>query len=260
MNIKEFLNNPTGKGSVIPGKGAILDDLDRRYKSLLTRGDFEVKVYKNKNNIYYHIIIKTEDTERENDYDIVLEFIPNKQNKNDSTVKNFDIKFFSNCPSFVYTYAYVANLNKLLITSLSNKYDKKILKYPPVSRNPHLMMGYEKSIYFACKFLMENNMLINAYIDSHIDKNFSNLNKSIRKDNVILEEIQRAKAKKKVKKEDDKKLQRNIQPIKHIGKSQKTKSGVNYIKPSSKNTKNGKITHVGKSKKSKSSVNKIKKR
>lgn len=258
MNIKQFLNNPTGKGSVIPGKGAILNDLDRRYRNLTSRNDFDVNIYLNKNNVYFHILVLTEDEERDNTYDVVLEFIPNKISKKDiMNIKNYDIRFFSNSPSFVYTYAYVAKLNDMLINQLSDKYDKKILKYPPVSRNPSLMMNYEKSIYFACKYLLDNNLLNKAYINTNAKKDFNKLIKSIRKDSVILEEIQRAKSIKKAKKEDRKKPTKGTS-IRNIGQSKKTKSSVNYIKPIKKKTSTS--TVKPNTKKTKSSVKVIKKR
>ena len=34
MNIRQYLDNPMGKGAIIPGKQMIVDDFNKRYKSL----------------------------------------------------------------------------------------------------------------------------------------------------------------------------------------------------------------------------------
>ena len=144
MNIKEFLKNPVGKGEVIPGKNTLLADLDKRYRALLERKEFEFNIYRKKDCFFFHFLIMTEDPERENDYDVVIGFYPTKTQKFDTVITRYDIKIFSNSPSFIYTYAYVAKQNKLLIVDFYNKFDVNVLKKPPVSRNTGKIMGYEK--------------------------------------------------------------------------------------------------------------------
>lgn len=261
MNINDFLKNPVGKGAVIPGKNFLLQNLDSRYKQLMDRHEFEVNIYKKKDKFFFHFIIMTEDPDRENTYDVVVGFYPTTTQKLDTSIKRYDIKLFSNSPSFIYTYAYVAKENKMLIVDFYNKFDVNVLKKPPVSRNPGKTMGYEKSIYYACKYLVEhNNMLNKNYLKTHADSNYKKLIREVRKDSVILQEIKTAKAIKQAKKHESKK-QDKIEKAKitNIGKSNKTKSNVNYIKKSKGNNR-GKINHVGKSKKTKSSVNVIKKK
>lgn len=261
MNINEFLKNPVGKGAVIPGKNFLLENLNRRYKQLMERHEFEVNIYKKKDKFFFHFLIMTEDPERENTYDVVIGFYPNKIQKLDTTIKQYDIKLFSNSPSFIYTYAYVAKENKMLIVDFYNKFDVNVLKKPPVSRNPGKTMGYEKSIYFACKYLTEHSDKLNKnYLKTHADSNYKKLIREVRKDSVILQEIKTAKAVKQAKKYETKK-QNMIEKskINNIGKNKKTKSAVNYISKTKGNNR-GKINHIGKSKKTKSSVNVIKKK
>ena len=255
MNIKEFLKNPVGKGAVIPGKNTLLADL-------LERKEFEINIYRKKDCFFFHFLIMTEDPERENDYDVVIGFYPTKTQKLDTVITRYDIKIFSNSPSFIYTYAFVAKQNKLLIVDFYNKFNVNVLKKPPVSRNPGKIMGYEKSIYYACKYLVEHENLLNkSYVKNHSDSNYKKLIKEVRKDSVILQEIKTAKAVKQAKKYETKKQDKiEKSKINHIGKSKKTQSSVNYINKTNNRNKGGKITHVGKSKKTKSSVNVIKKK
>lgn len=262
MNIKEFLKNPVGKGAVIPGKNTLLADLDKRYKALLERKEFEFNIYRKKDCFFFHFLIMTEDPERENDYDVVIGFYPTKTQKFDTVITRYDIKIFSNSPSFIYTYAYVAKQNKLLIVDFYNKFDVNVLKKPPVSRNPGKIMGYEKSVYYACKYLVEHENLLNkAYAKNHSDSNYRKLIKEVRRDSVILQEIKTAKAIKQAKKYETRKQDKiEKSKINHIGKSKRLQSSVNYINKINNKNKGGKITHVGKSKKTKSSVNVIKKK
>ena len=162
MILEEFLKYPAGKGAIMPGKDELLKVLNIRFDFMLKkRGGIDIKVYTNKDDVYYHFLIPTETLERNNVYDVVIKFTPrDKSNLLDKTYKQYNIEFFSNCPSFVFTYAYVANLNGYFIKELAGKYEPETLKYPPTSRNPGNVFGYEKSIYFDKYFFI--SFFINA--------------------------------------------------------------------------------------------------
>lgn len=239
MNIREYMKNPAGKGAVIPGKEALLDIFNRRYGTLNKTKPIDFKIYVDREIIYYHVLITTEATDRDNTYDVILRFAPTSHaDINDKSIKNYEIRFFSNCPSFTYTYAYVAKLNGILVDELSNKYSQTVLKFPPVSRNPGLIFNYEKSTYFACKFLLESRELLNkSYINAKGIKFTKNIFKVIRTDSVIEEEIKRSrnKAKENAKIQKREKNQNNINKgsrITSYGNSKNTvkKPAVNYIK------------------------------
>lgn len=239
MKIKEFLNNPVGKGAIVPGKDIILTNLDYRLEVLLRYKKININVYTQEENVYYHLEIPTESRERENTYDIIIKFKPTSQaNILDKSYKQYDIEFFSNCPSFTYTYAYVAKLNGYLIPEFENKYEEIVLKYPPVSRNPGLTFGYEKSIYFACKYLLEDKQrLLKSYAKTHGKPLTKNTMKEIKHMNVVEEEIRREKSKKKENKYLDKKTKKVAEKaIREYNKKQ-SKSNVNTIKKTS-STKN----------------------
>lgn len=257
MNIREYMKNPAGKGAVIPGKEALLEIFNRRYRTLNKTKPIDFIIYVDREIIYYHVIITTEADDRNNTYDVILKFSPTSHaDINDRSVKNYDIKFFSNCPSFTYTYAYVAKLNGILVEELADKYSTTVLKNPPVSRNPGLIFNYEKSTYFACKFLLETgDFLSKSYIKTHGKKFTKNIFKHIRTDSVIEEEIKRSK---NVAKENARKQKRERllsydreNKITSTSKKQNTvkKSSVNYIKPKQpigkKNTKHN-IKPIGK--------------
>lgn len=163
QTLKEFLDNPMGKGSTaIANRNLIRDDLDRRYKKLLKDNkDFKHTVYVEGHDYYFHFLIPSE-SERENTYDVIILLTEEDDNlKYDNFLYRYKVKFFSNCPSFTYTYAHVAFKYDRLINFLSKKYDKEVIKSAPVIRNPGEILNYEKSVYFACKYLIDNPRLLN---------------------------------------------------------------------------------------------------
>lgn len=237
MKIDEFLKNPMGKGAIIPGRDSHLQVLDYRLELLHKNKDVVMNIYTKGNDVYYHFLIPTESEEKDNTYDVIIKFVQTeKSDKFDDSYRRYQIKFFSNCPSFTYGYAYVANLNGYLIEEFSNRYESKVLKYPPVSKNPGLIFGYEKSIYFACKSIInDKHVLLKSYVKSYGKPLTKEIIKSIRHMNVIEEEIARAnkvmRENRKHKVEYDKKQEkRREELIKSHNREGNKKTNVNVVK------------------------------
>lgn len=252
MKIHEYMKNPAGKGAVIPGKNIFIESHDYRYQVLSKDNDIEMRIYTKDDFVFYHILLPSESKYRENTYDVIIKFKPTEQsNLNDKSYKQYQIEFFSNSPAFAYTYAYVAKLNGYLIPELMDKYDEKILTYPPVSRNPGLLFNFEKSIYFACKFILSDNQyLLKSYVKSHSTKLTKNILNSIRTVSKTEEEYHREQKKKKERKAEEikNKLHKEFK-IKPINNETQNKSSVNIIgkkKPNKKKSKT--ITPIKKKK------------
>ena len=250
MNINDYLKHPAGKGAVIPGREMILDRYNYRYQVLNKNKHIDMKVYINKNEVYYHLIIPSESEFKENTYDIVLKFKPrNQTDLDDKSYRQYDMEFFSNCPSFTYTYAYVAKLNGYLIPELMNKYEEIVLKNPPVSRNPGLLFSYEKSIYYACLYITsEKQFLTKMYAETHGKKLTKNILNEIRHMNQIEREVereQRLKTNRRKQAERDKFRQVNKLKPREEALNQK-QSNVNVIKKTTAKKKS--ITPIKKKK------------
>jgi len=264
MNIRQYLDNPMGKGAIIQGKQLIIDDLDKRFEKLSRDKEIDSDVYKDGNNYFFHVKIPSE-SERDNDYDVVVEFSPiDNTSLSDETILNYNIRFFSNCPSFIFTYAYAYNDKDLFIDFLSKRLDEQVLKTAPVVKNPTNMVNFEKSIYFACKHLVEEKNLNKNYLKSFVQrfkkKEFIH---SIRTQAEIMEEIKKAKLNLKEEKDKERRKEERPKRTKNILNKENTPNGVNLIKPKQSTTKEKGVNKVNKinSKKStgKSGVNKIKK-
>lgn len=248
MDIRQYLDNPMGKGAIIPGKQMIVDDFNKRYTSLTSNKSIDCKIYKNKELYYFHLIIPSE-SERDNTYDIVIEFSPkDKTDKGDESIINYDIRFFSNCPSFIYTYAYAYNLNGVFIDFMDKKLQKDIFKKPPLVKNPNNTVNFEKSLYYACKYLMdEKKYLTKNFLKSAALKfNKRDFLYSIRDHDKIMDEIKKANNKLKKEKEKEAKENKSYKRTKNKMERSNSPNAVKMITPK-------------KSTSDKSSVNKVKK-
>jgi len=182
ITLDQFLTNPSGKGSSMFGKREeIKKNLNLRYYSLLKNstknGTFTYKVYIDKNVYFFWFKIPSE-TYKEITYDVVLEFVPtDKKQEKFSTINDYSINFFSNSPHMMFTYTYVLNQERLLVDMLkSTKYSKEALKNRPKVTNPVEIFGFEKSCYYACKYIMEKKL----YTKSEIERNATEITKTTR--------------------------------------------------------------------------------
>ncbi|MMZ42275.1 hypothetical protein D1872_37950 [compost metagenome] len=171
--LREFMDNPMGKGSnAIPSRQLVRDDLTRRLGTVLRHKDkkITVDIYKDGDHYFYHLTIPSESEDRRNTYDVVLEFFADELPpgvKKEKNMNHYQVRFFSNSPSFTYTYAYAFDLYGFFIKELSNKYRVQVLDNPPVTRNPAEVINYEKSIFFAVSYLLQHpRFLDKTYIET----------------------------------------------------------------------------------------------
>ena len=213
-------------------------------------------VYKIGNSYFLHLLIPSE-SERTNTYDVVIEFYDDKNElKYEPTINKYPVRFFSNCPSFVFTYAYAYNTNNLLIKPLSDKFNDLVLSQKPKIKNPSQITNIDKSLFFALLFLLNNlHYQYKSVYEStrfELSNDINQLHESIRNTDEILVEIDKAKIAEKKKKEEElenkrianknkeQKMIREIRKQKETNKNntisaKKTsmsKSDVHVIKPS----------------------------
>ena len=155
MNLKELMTNPAGKGdSSMTNRAMLLEILDSRYYQYIKEKDIKCKFYKELNSNSYYVVMKLPTMKsRDNSYDIVFHlYDENNEHSSDNTIVNYNIKVFSNCPSFIYTFAKVYNDNGLFINFLS----KLSLTANPEVRNRYGVINHDKYLYFAAKYLYES--------------------------------------------------------------------------------------------------------
>ena len=152
MTFEEYINNPSGKGAAnMPARYMYeqfyTEELDKLLLKINGKIEYNLFVDREK----YYIRFKIPHHTYENFfYDVVIEFSTDDNAlRVVRDLKKYNVKFFSNDPSFTFTWAYAFNKNGLLIPSLRSKCSRKSLSEAPVIRNPSETTGYCKYIYYA---------------------------------------------------------------------------------------------------------------
>lgn len=252
QTLREYMDNPMGKGSTaIYNRKLIQSDLDKRFDKLVKKHkDIEFNIYKSGDEYYFHFLIPSE-TERENTYDVVIHFTMGDENfKYDNFLHRYFIHVFSNCPSFVYTYAHTYIENEMMIPMLQNKYTDLVITDKPSIRNPGGIINYEKSVYFACKYLQVHSQLLNKMHVNAKAKKFDPelFVKSIRRSDKIMLEIKKEENRLKEEKEaafSEKKKKRDETKLtskKTINFRQPVSGESNRLQKHTKKTPSKKIT------------------
>lgn len=222
QSLSEFINNPLGKGtSVLPNRELIVNDFKRRKKIMEGEGKkFPVTVYKNdvKGIYYFHVIVPSE-TNRKNDYDVVFELSPPEEKGVFKKVglDKYKVRFFSNAPSFIFTYAHIMYNNGMGVKLLIKKLSREVILKSPDVRNPTGTILYEKSIMFAALTILEKTEYFSeTYLNTIVKKNADNaLFAKVRTGEKILEEINKEKQRlsnekrEKTKKDNDRQKERS---------------------------------------------------
>ena len=154
--LREFNEDPSGKKLSKLMVNAARRGFEIRYsviKEKLRRA-FPTKFYiENERSVYVHIRIPSE-TRPKMDYDVVMHLFDTSRDGKGS-LRDWEVKFFSNCPSFVYTYAYAYNKKGLFIEFLGEKLGNVVMDNPPKVRNPKMEISWDMSIYYAVSHFLD---------------------------------------------------------------------------------------------------------
>ena len=254
MTFKQYTENPMGKQNAVFSQRDMFKNLyTEKFDKVLLReaGKINFTLYMDKKHdeYYAHIKIPSE-TVKDFYYDAVIMFFSNDPvAKSSSTLSNYNVRFFSNDPAFVFTYLRVFLKNDLFIEDLKPKASKQALKQDPKIRNPYEVPGYSKILYFAYLFMQSKNLFSKAMYTTYAEK----FDKKKLMDNVVDADTHIAKRqamgeqqKKDEKKEAKKAEKASIQPrqvISPMGNMRMTKS-VGTVGPSRTVKRTGNVKTV----------------
>ena len=188
MKLKRFLSDTLsfGSGSVKIPASEMIESFKTRYDEMIKRG-LKFKLSFHRVNPGGAVVVHTKvpsETVEGFYYDVLIELVSNGA----KDFEECDIKIFSNCPSFVYTYAYVfyhldddeaptkqkgliideyhkkIPKDNLMLSITSKKLSEEILHGRPIVRNPYGLPLFDKSIYFAIFNMLDRtdfNQVIN---------------------------------------------------------------------------------------------------
>lgn len=251
MKLRRFLEDEIslGKGSVkIPAAEMIRKYRDQ-YNIMKARGlrfKFTMHYVLPGGRIIVHVKVPSE-TVRNFSYDVLLEL--------DSAggAKRFEdchVRVFSNCPSFVYTYAYVfyhlpddelgkptmmiddfrqkIPKNCIMISDIAGKVGETPLTQRPVVRNPYGLPLFDKSIYYAVFYILEKLDFNRTMYNKHISSIPSILN-SIEDFDTLM--IRRKSAERKEKDAERANQKQTNRTMRQTEREQNKSAGVRRIRP-----------------------------
>ena len=158
FTVSSFLSNPTGDaGTNTQARKLVLTDMEKKLYGLESMGKlFKPQFFKAGTSLFAKVTVPSETFDTFG-YDVIIEF---EEYSSDTTTLNSNlIRFFSNSPSFVYTYAHVFKEFGILVEPLIKRYPTAVFKEIPDTRNPSFMTFYEKSITMALLYLRNHDLL-----------------------------------------------------------------------------------------------------
>ena len=159
LTFEQYVNNPTGAKTAVISYRKMYEDLyNDKWKKIMTRevGKIDYELYYDNRDYYCYLKIPSENIDNFY-YDVVIKMeLNNKQHM----LKHCPVQFFSNDPSFNYTFAHAFKKNKLTIKDLEPKMSKEALMKPAREKNPQDTIGYVKTLYFAYIVMNEKGLFI----------------------------------------------------------------------------------------------------
>jgi vacuolar-type H+-ATPase subunit H len=246
FTVNSFLTNPTGNpGNASAQAKLYLDSIRSKLANMLRRGKkFAHSYFRVASSIFVTVKVPSESYD-DLFYDVVFEF--QEVEGTPTSLTTYNIRFFTNGPSFNFTYAYIFNFHDLLIEFLKDKLAKKALDTYPEKRNPDAIMFFEKSITFALIYLKDNHLLDrSAYATSMVPLNKIKFKQSVPSSVTKLEEYNKAKTAAEHTKIAEKKAKR----IARQAPKETITAGLDHLEKGRKNrSKKGiSVTNTGKNK------------
>ena len=244
--IKEFLNNPAGKGATVLNISAIKEKFTERYEKILSEIDYHI--YTVKKDVYFLINIPS--SVKGIKYDILIKFSPTSKSTGKS-IADMEMQIFSNSPSFLYTYAHAYDVQGLFIKECKRKLSSQMLTDIAKAKNPYGILSYDFSVFAALHFIVSNDYLSMDVINQYATK----ATKS-----EVIKHVKNADALQK-----DRKLQKNLNKLEAEEELKEKKKALKYSskkkdKPEeTENAKSVKNTKAVKKTKTTKTIKKVKK-
>lgn len=167
MTFQQYIDNPLGKKNAVFSQREMYKNVyTAKYGKVMLRenGKIVYNLYYDKKSDRYFCYLKIPSEVVENFYyDVVVEFYTKDGAlKTSNKLDDYNVRFFSNDPSFVFTYLYVFLKNNMFIDELKDKASKLAMKQKPDEKNPYGIPGYVKSLYFAYLYMKAKGFLAKA--------------------------------------------------------------------------------------------------
>lgn len=243
MTFHEYIQNPMGRENAVISNRVMYRNLyQEKLDKILVReaGKIDIKAYHVGKRYICYLKIPSEVIDKFY-YDVLIEFrSPKKITGND--LKEYLVRFYSNDPSFVYTFTHAFVKNDLFFKDFENKMSKKAIKERGKEKNPADQVGYVKSIYFAYLIMSKRGYFsktkyVDKYSKSSLDREIEHADKKIK-------DRQEAAEKKSKDRRKEREASKKVSSPSNMPKPGPVMTAVNKM-----NTKIGTIRKVGTSSK-----------
>lgn len=152
MTFEQYIASPMGKGNAVISnkemyRSMYIQKLDKIMKR--EKGKLAFFLYTKDDRYLIHLKIPSESTESLY-YDVVIEYYTDDNAiKASRSLDGYYVRFYSNDPSFIYTFAHAFLKNDLVVPELEKKISAQARKNTAEVKNPGEIVGYVKSFYFA---------------------------------------------------------------------------------------------------------------
>ena len=176
MNFDKYIDNPSGKSTVVTNRQMFKNMYKDKFDKLLVReqGSIKYTVYTSGAIYYIHMKIPSEVVPNFY-YDVVVELYTKRNElKNKTTLREYDVRFYSNDPAFVYTFAHAFSKSDMYIKDLESKSNRLALTHKANVKNPKDEVWYVKSLFFAYLTMEKYNLFSRAILENQAkpyDKN-----------------------------------------------------------------------------------------
>ena len=168
MTYDQYIKNPMG-GSVVTNRQVLMDMYRQKWNNILVRenGQINYSIYKGADDFYVHLKIPSEVVPKFY-YDTIARFYIDKHKTAGTLPANlntYEVQFYSNDPSFVYTFTHAFVKNKMFIKDLESKMVKAAIEKKAVEKNPRDEIGYVKSLVFMYFAIRQFNLFQKSQYD-----------------------------------------------------------------------------------------------
>lgn len=163
MTYDEYIQNPMGKQNAVFSQRELFKNLykDKLDKILVREnGKIEYQLFVDSKSDTYYVYFKIpSEVIKKFYYDVIIQFSSNNAlAKGQQTLSGYDVKFFSNDPSFVFTFCHAFVKNDMFVKDFAPKMSTVALKNTGKVRNPKDEVGYVKSIFFAYLYMKQRGL------------------------------------------------------------------------------------------------------
>ena len=186
MTFHDYIQNPMGRENAVISNRVMYRNLyQEKLDKILVReaGKIDIKAYHVGKRYICYLKIPSEVIDKFY-YDVLIEFRPPKKITGND-LKEYLVRFYSNDPSFVYTFTHAFVKNDLFFKDFENKMSKKAIKERGKEKNPADQVGYVKSIYFAYLIMSKRGYFsktkyVDKYSKSSLDREIEHADKKIK--------------------------------------------------------------------------------